>query len=71
MATTDGELKCLVSAAQSRYEAMSLEERTAHDEAQRQSWIRGMAPCEHGVWDWETCPKCRGWVSPPSDPVER
>jgi hypothetical protein len=26
--------------------------------AQRQSWIRGMAPCEHGDADWETCPDC-------------
>lgn len=29
---------------------------------QRESWIRGMAPCEHGDPDWETCPKCRGWA---------
>ena len=29
-------------------------------EAQRQSWVRGMTtPCEHGVMDFETCPKCR------------
>ena len=28
-------------------------------EAQRESWIRGMAPCEHGDPDWETCEKCR------------
>jgi len=25
---------------------------------QRESWARGMAPCEHGDYDWETCPKC-------------
>lgn len=30
-------------------------------EAQRQSWVRGMtASCEHGVVDFEGCPKCRG-----------
>jgi hypothetical protein len=28
-------------------------------EAQRQSWIKAMAPCEHGDPDWETCPECR------------
>jgi CHAD domain-containing protein len=26
--------------------------------AQRESWIRAMAPCEHGDPDWETCPHC-------------
>lgn len=25
---------------------------------QRKSWIKGMAPCEHGDPDWETCPDC-------------
>jgi hypothetical protein len=29
-------------------------------EAQRESWIRAMAPCEHGVADFEECAKCRG-----------
>ena len=24
-------------------------------EAQRESWIRAMAPCEHGVADFEQC----------------
>ncbi len=28
-------------------------------QAQRESWIRGMAPCEHGILDWETCDQCR------------
>ena len=26
--------------------------------AQRESFIRAMAPCEHGDPDWETCPEC-------------
>ena len=26
--------------------------------AQKQSFIRAMAPCEHGDPDWETCPEC-------------
>lgn len=30
------------------------------EEAQRQSWVRGMTtPCEHGVLDFEQCPDCR------------
>ena len=27
--------------------------------AQRESWIRAMAPCEHGVADFEQCSQCR------------
>ena len=27
-------------------------------EAQRQSWVRAFAPCEHGEVDFETCPGC-------------
>lgn len=26
---------------------------------QRESWVRGMGPCEHGVRDFETCAECR------------
>lgn len=37
----------------------------AETEAQRQSFARGMtARCEHGVIDFEQCPKCRGWDAP-------
>lgn len=25
---------------------------------QQESWVRGMAPCEHGDPDWETCSDC-------------
>jgi hypothetical protein len=39
--------------------AMSPEDHAAMIEAQRQSWVRGMAPCEHGVADWEDCGECR------------
>lgn len=28
-------------------------------QAQRESWVRAMAPCAHGNRDWETCPQCR------------
>lgn len=27
--------------------------------AQRESWIRAMGPCEHGVYDFEECRQCR------------
>lgn len=40
------------------------EEKAAMLEAQRQSWARAMAPCEHGVADFEECKVCfpgRGW----------
>jgi hypothetical protein len=29
-------------------------------EAQRESWVRAMGPCEHGVHDFEDCEQCRG-----------
>jgi hypothetical protein len=28
-------------------------------DAQRQSWIRSMGPCEHGNRDFEQCGECR------------
>lgn len=37
-------------------ERVALEAR--EQQAQRESWIRGMAPCEHGDSDWETCEQC-------------
>lgn len=50
----------LIKAAFSRLHAMSPEEQTAHWEAQRQSWARGMrTPCEHGQLDYEQCAECR------------
>jgi hypothetical protein len=27
--------------------------------AQRESWVRAMGPCEHGVLDFEECADCR------------
>ena len=55
--TTD--ISDLLRRAAEAYRNLSPEEKVKHDEAQRQSWLRGMAPCEHGVSDWETCPQCR------------
>lgn len=42
-----------------RFEAMTPEEQAAHRAEQAKSFERGMAPCEHGVFDWEYCPECR------------
>lgn len=59
---TEEELKELVKKAQAKYDAMTPEQKKEHDEAQRQSWVKGMtARCEHGILDFEQCPKCRGW----------
>lgn len=38
--------------------AMSPAERMAMFARQRESWVRSMAPCEHGVSDWEHCLIC-------------
>lgn len=35
--------------------------------AQRESWIRAMAPCEHGDPDWETCPHCLAALKGPAN----
>lgn len=48
----------MVAQARDRYNNMSEEEKREHDQLQRESFIRGMGPCEHGDYDWETCPQC-------------
>lgn len=53
------ELAELLREAKERVAAMSPEEHAAMIEEQRKSWARGMGPCEHGEFDWETCPQCR------------
>lgn len=53
------ELRDLLREAHERTLAMTPDEKRAMFEAQRQSFIRSMAPCEHGDPDWETCPQCR------------
>lgn len=50
----------LLAQAKARVDAMTPEEREKMEEAQRKSFVRGMmAKCEHGVLDFEQCPKCR------------
>lgn len=50
----------LFAKAFAAYDAMTPEQKAAHDAAQKASFIKGMGPCEHGVYDFETCPDCRG-----------
>lgn len=49
----------LLEQALARIDAMTPEEREAMYQAQRESWARAFAPCEHGVADWEDCADCR------------
>lgn len=52
-------LEELLRRAKAHYDAMTPEEKEAMLAEQRESFLRGMAPCEHGERDWETCPECR------------
>lgn len=49
---TEAELRALVDAAQTRYEALSPTERLRHDYMQRRSFVRGMCPeaREYNAW---------------------
>jgi hypothetical protein len=55
-----------ILAAEAALSASQEEEKRAHDEAQRASFVRAFAPCEHGRVDFETCPECRGWTKDPT-----
>lgn len=57
---TDDEIRKLAAT----FDAMSPEEKEAMHQKQRESWVRAMAPCEHGDPDWETCPQCREGYAP-------
>jgi hypothetical protein len=39
---TEDELRALVAKAKAAYEAMTPEQKKAHDQAQQESWVRGM-----------------------------
>ena len=55
------ELDKLLEQAKQHMARMSPEDRRKMYEEQKQSFIRAFTtPCEHGVLDFETCPKCRG-----------
>lgn len=49
----------LVEKANAAFDALTPEQQAEHRRQQRESWARSMAPCEHGVSDWEDCPECR------------
>lgn len=56
----EDDLMAKVKRAQAIYDAMTPEQKAEHDNAQRESWVRGMtARCEHGWLDYEQCPDCR------------
>ena len=57
------QIEQLLAEIKARRAAMSPEDRAKLEaeeyQAQRESWIRAMAPCEHGVADFEECADCR------------
>lgn len=57
----DEELAQLLERAREWERNATPEQKAEMIKAQRESWLRAFAPCEHGDYDWETCPKCRGW----------
>lgn len=54
------ELEQAIRRARAVVAAMTPDERAAMVRAQRESWIRAMAPCEHGHPDFEQCGQCWG-----------
>lgn len=58
------ELTAALERAKGWWDRATPDERRAMIDAQRESWIRAMAPCEHGDPDWETCPECLARIFP-------
>lgn len=60
------DLKAAADAAHARLAAMTPEDQAAHWQAQREIFVRAMCtPCEHGMLDYEQCPKCREEAAKP------
>lgn len=56
------ELDDLITRSKEAVAKMTPAERETMLQEQKKSFVRGMmARCEHGVLDFEQCPKCRGW----------
>ena len=53
------ELEKLLDDALRHVRALSPQQYEDMLRAQRESFVRAMGPCEHGVRDWEDCPRCR------------
>jgi len=49
---TEVELKERIAAAQATYDAMTPEQKTNHDYAQRRSFVRGMCPGDRDFNEW-------------------
>lgn len=62
------ELEALLERAREWERNATPEQKAAMREAQRESFIRAMAPCEHGDPDWETCPECLAIYCPQPTP---
>lgn len=56
---TSADLLRLLAEAKANVERMTPDQRAAMHEAQRQSYARSLAPCEHGKVDFEQCAECR------------
>jgi len=55
------ELDKLLEQVKQHMARMSPEDQRKMYEEQKQSFVRAFTtPCEHGVLDFEQCPKCRG-----------
>lgn len=52
-------LEELLARAKAEVAAMTPQQYADMIEAQQQSFLRSMEPCEHGMRDWEDCGKCR------------
>lgn len=61
------ELDEAIERARAYVDAMTPAEYRAMLDAQRESWVRAMAPCEHGNPDFEQCGQCRGDAALPPD----
>lgn len=65
----------MLAEIEARRAAMPPEERADLERrelaAQRESWIRSMGPCEHGVLDWEECLDCRISSTPEASVKEK
>ena len=57
-AAANNDLERLIEQSKAVWADMTPEQQAEHRQAQRASFARGMAPCEHGKADWEQCGDC-------------
>lgn len=63
------ELERLIERARHWDATATPEQKEEMYKAQRESWVRAFAPCEHGMFDFEQCGECRS-PSLTTTPVE-